>query len=297
MKKMKIGYFADGPWSHQALAKLLSDETLQVSFICARNDVPDPVLRAKAAEKGLDFVTHPKINSAEFLDRMKSYECDLFVSMSFNQIFRNELINLPPLKTINCHAGKLPFYRGRNILNWALINDEKEFGITVHYVDEGIDTGDIIMQRCYPITDEDNYATLLERAYVGCATNLYDAIKAVQKNDVTPVAQEHIHPMGFYCSSRRAGDELLDWNQKSRDIFNFVRAICRPGPEARTFLGDQEIKINRAQYLPDAPTYKGIVGAVVGIEVDAFFVKTSDSYIKVTEWSGSTRPCIGDRLK
>lgn len=297
MTKLKIGYFADGPWSHQALANLLSDETLQVAFVCARDDTPDPVLKAKAAESGLDFITHPKINSEEFLGWMSGYECDLFVSMSFNQIFRSRLINLPALKTINCHAGKLPFYRGRNILNWALINDEKEFGITVHYVNEGIDTGDIIIQRCYPITDEDDYATLLERAYEGCATNLYDAIKAVQKNNVTAIAQESIHPMGFYCSARRAGDERLDWNQKSRDVFNFVRAICRPGPEARTFLGDQEIKINRVQYLPGALGYKGIVGAVVGVETDAFFVKTADSYIKVSEWSGCTKPRIGDRLK
>lgn len=297
MKKLKIGYFADGPWSHQALAKLLLDETLQVVFICARYDAPDPALRAEARENDLDFITHPKINSAEFLDWMRSYECDLFVSMSFNQIFHYGLINHPPLKTINCHAGKLPFYRGRNILNWALINDEKEFGITVHHVDEGIDTGDIILQRCYPITDDDNYATLLERAYEGCAINLYDAIKAIQNNNVTRIAQENIHPMGLYCSARREGDERLEWNQASRDVFNFVRAICRPGPEARTFLGDVEIKINEVQYLRDAPNYKGIPGAVVGIESEAFLVKTADSYIKVTEWSGYIRPRIGDRLK
>ncbi len=297
MKKLKIGYFADGPWSHQALAKLLSDETLQVVFICARYDTPDPVLRADAAENNLDFITHPEVNSAEFLDWMKSYECDLFVSMSFNQIFHYGLINHPSLKTINCHAGKLPFYRGRNILNWVLINDEKEFGITVHHVDEGIDTGDIILQRCYPITDDDNYATLLERAYEGCAINLYDAIKAMQNNIVTRIAQENIHPMGLYCSARREGDERLEWNQTSRDVFNFVRAICCPGPEARTFLGDVEIKINEVQYLRDAPNYKGIPGAVVGIESETFLVKTADSYIKVTEWSGCIRPRIGDRLK
>ena len=294
---MKIGYFADGPWSHTALTKLLSDETIQIAFVCARNDAPDPVLELKAAENGLKFITHPKINSAEFIDALRVYGCDLFVSMSFNQIFRSELINLPPLKTINCHAGKLPYYRGRNILNWALINDEKEFGITIHYVDEGIDTGDIIIQRCYPITDEDDYASLLDRAYDGCAGNLYDAIKLVQHGHATPFAQEDISPLGFYCSARKLGDERLDWNQKSRDVFNFVRAICRPGPEARTFLGDMEIKINKVEYLAAAPNYKGIVGAVVGVESDAFFVKTIDSYIKVTEWSGCARPRIGDRFK
>ncbi|PLX51037.1 MAG: formyl transferase [Desulfobulbaceae bacterium] len=297
MKTMRIGYFADGPWAHLTLVKLLSDETLEVVFVCARDDVPDPVLRSKSAEKSLKFITHPNINSKEFLEQMRAFDCDLHVSMSFNQIFRHELIQLPPLKTINCHAGKLPFYRGRNILNWALINDEKEFGITVHYVDEGIDTGDIILQRCFPITDDDNYSTLLKSAYEGCASTLYDAIKVVQSNNVKPIVQTKIHPLGFYCSARSEGDEQLDWNQKSRDIFNFVRAICRPGPEARTFLGDKEIKINRVQYLPDAPVYKGVVGAVVGLDNNSFFVKTSDSYIKVTEYSGCSRPRMGDRLR
>lgn len=297
MKKLKIGYFADGPWSHQALAILLSDETLQVCFICVRNDKPDPILKTKALENGLDLIKHPDINSEQFLAWMNYYNCDLFVSMSFDQIYHSEMINLPPLKTINCHAGKLPFYRGRNILNWVLINDEKEFGITVHYVDNGIDTGDIILQRCYPITDEDNYSTLLDRAYKACADNLYEAIKAIQKNNLTLLMQESIHKLGFYCPARREGDERLDWSQSSRDIFNFVRAICRPGPEARTFLEGNEIKINKVQYLPDAPNYKGIVGSVVGVESNTFLVKTLDSYIRVTEWKGYINPRIGDRLK
>lgn len=296
MPHLKIGYFADGPWSHQALTKLLSDNTIQIAFICARHDTPDPVLKAEAEKHGILFITHPDINSQSFLRHIGEYKCDLFVSMSFNQIFRTESINLPTRKTINCHAGKLPFYRGRNILNWALINDEREFGITVHFVDEGIDTGDIIMQRCYPISDNDDYSTLLTRAYEGCAVNLYDAIKAIQNDNVSRVPQVSIHRSGFYCSARKAGDERLNWDQSSRDVFNFVRAICRPGPEARTWISDSELKINRVEYLPDAPHYKGIPGAVVGLNNETFLVKTSDSYVRVAEWSASTRPRLGDRL-
>ena len=71
---------------------------------------------------------------------------------------------MPKYGAINCHAGKLPDYRGRNILNWALINDEKEFGITVHFIDEGIDTGDIILQESFEIKDSDNYKSLLDLA-------------------------------------------------------------------------------------------------------------------------------------
>ena len=86
---------------------------------------------------------------------------------------------MPRLKTINCHAGKLPFYRGRNILNWALINDEKEFGVTVLYMDEGIDTGDIVLQKTFPITEMDDYSTLLNRAYQECASLLFQSIKRI----------------------------------------------------------------------------------------------------------------------
>ena len=135
---MKIGYFADGPWSHRAFEKLVNDASIEIAFIVPRTDTADDTLKKYAENHSIDYLTPVKINTEEFYQVAKSYNCDLFVSMSFNQIFRKKIIDLPKHKTINCHAGKLPFYRGRNILNWALINDEKEFGITVHYVDEGI---------------------------------------------------------------------------------------------------------------------------------------------------------------
>ena len=71
MKKIKIGYFADGPWSHQALDKLLTDRSLEVAFVCARNDSPDPVLKMKSVKYHIDFITHPKINSEEFVNKLR----------------------------------------------------------------------------------------------------------------------------------------------------------------------------------------------------------------------------------
>lgn len=293
---MRIGYFADGPWSHNALEKIIKDETLHVAFICARFDNPDPVLRERAKNLGIPFVTHKNINSNEFVNFLQSSRCDLFVSMSFNQIFKAQVINMPPYQTINCHAGKLPHYRGRNILNWALINDEKEFGVTVHYVDDNVDTGDIITQKCYRISDEDDYSTLLSRSYVYCASLLIEAIKLVQSGSVERIKQEQIHPVGFYCPQRKEGDERLNWSFSSREIFNFVRAICKPGPEARTFSNGVEVRINRVELIPDAPIYKSIPGAILKKEGNALIVKTADSFIRVTEWVSSQNLKVGDRL-
>lgn len=293
---MIIGYFADGPWAHRALEKLLANDGIKVAFICARYNAPDQVLRTRAERQGIPFLVHPNINSREFLASIENHECDLFVSMSFNQIFRKATIETPPLGTINCHAGKLPFYRGRNILNWALINDESEFGITVHYVDEGIDTGDIIRQKCFPISDNDDYSTLLERAYIGCADLLAEAIEDIMHGKVERQVQSNIHPLGFYCTARAPGDERLNWNQPSRRIFNFIRAICPPGPAARCFLGDKEIRIIRIEYLADAPVYIGVPGSVLAKDKAGFLVKTSDSYVRVLDWEADLKLKVGDRL-
>lgn len=297
MDKIKIGYFADGPWSHKAFEKIIEDPTIEVMFIVPRNDTKDMTLKGYCEKYGIDYITGAYINTDEFYETAASYNCDLFVSMSYNQIFKSKILNLPPLKTINCHAGKLPFYRGRNILNWVLINDEHEFGITVHYIDEGVDTGDIILQRTFPITDEDTYSSLLDVAHVECAQLLYDTLKLFLKGSVEAKKQIDIHPVGFYCGERTVGDELVDWNQSSRDVFNFIRAVyCPDDLCAITHCGDKEIKIKKARLVKDAPEYKGIPGQVVGKSKGGFVVKTADSTIEVTEYESEMKIRIGSRL-
>ena len=297
MKKFSIGYFADGPWSHHALDLLLADESLEVKFVVPRRDTKDDILKGLALSNKIDYLEGVLLNSNEFFLKASNYNCDLFVSMSYNQIFKNRITNLPPYKTINCHAGKLPFYRGRNILNWVLINDEKEFGITVHYIDEGIDTGDIITQKTFPISDNDNYKSLLTVAFVECGNLLYQAIKLIQSGNANPVPHISIHPVGFYCGIRGEGDEVINWNQSSRDVFNFIRSVCSPGPVARTSLNGQEIKINKSVLISNAPAYKCIPGQVVGKTNDGYIVKTLDSSLEVLELETSVKIKIGDRFK
>lgn len=294
---MRIGYFADGPWSHEALKKILGDSSFSIQFICARFDKPDQVLLEMASDAGIMFLVHQNINSEDFLSKISGLNCDAYVSMSFNQIFKSVIINQTPLGIINCHAGRLPFYRGRNVLNWVLINGEREFGVTVHYVDEGIDTGDIIAQETYPISDLDDYSSLLERAYLYCSDLLYRSLKLLNDGSAQRIKQNDIHPVGFYCSQRKVGDEVINWSEDSLDIFNFVRGICFPGPQARAFIDQDEVKINKVTRICDAPTYKCVNGAVVGVVSDGFLVKTGDSLVKVIDFTSHRKIKIGDRFR
>lgn len=293
---LKIGYFADGPWSHKALDLIVSDQGLEVSFICARFSNPDQYLKEKARKLGIKFYISEDVNSSRFLTLVSCHECDIFVSMSFDQILRERFYSFPRLGTINCHAGKLPFYRGRNILNWALINDEKEFGITVHYIDEGVDTGDIVLQRTYQISDCDDYGSLLAKAHRECPSVLYEAIQLIKLENVIRLPQKSIHPCGSIFTQRKPGDEVIDWSWSSREVFNFVRALSRPGPLAQTKLNESVVYVVKVELVTDAPRYKCIPGALLSKDDDGFLVKTGDTYIRVVEWISEAKLYAGGRF-
>ena len=296
-KRLKIGYFADGPWAHGTLELLSKDTSVEVVFICARYGRPDEYLRGKASELKIDFLVEKNVNEEFFIRNLHKYDADLFVSMSFDQILRAPLYSLPRLGTINCHAGKLPFYRGRNVLNWVLINDEKEFGITVHYVDDGVDTGDIIVQTLHPICDADDYASLLKKAFLECPLILHRAIHLINSGTAKRIPQRSLAPAGLFCTQRVPGDERLDWRMTSREVFNFVRALSEPGPRALTSINSVPVMISKVELIPGAPIYKGVPGAVLAKEQNGFLVKTGDSYVKLTEWLSATRLRAGVRFQ
>ena len=304
---LTIGYFADGPWSHKAIERLVQMEAVKLAFIVPRYDTQDPVLKGWADKLHIPFIPHENVNQAEFLDTIAALNADLYVSMSFNQILKPDIIEHSPLGFINCHAGALPFYRGRNPLNWVLINGEKEFGITAHYVDEGIDTGDIIKQQKYPIGLDDNYGSLLQTAISGCADVLLEAIEDIRDHKVNRVKQSSIHAVGTYFGMRKMGDEILNFAWPSERVFNFVRAIADPGPCARIFVNDKEFKIHSAELIDDAPNYIATIGEVCGRSERGCIVKTGTSTVLLTkvsesEGGGYAAPCtpkfrIGTRFK
>ena len=123
------------------------------------------------------------------------------------------------------------------------------------------------------------------------------ALRKFLVGEVETIRQSDIHPTGFYCSQRKVGDEILEWNQTSTDIFNFVRSICKPGPQARTSLNGEEIMVNKVELIAEAPTYKGVPGAVLGVDSLGFIVKTADSFVRVVDWTSNANIRIGDRFK
>jgi methionyl-tRNA formyltransferase len=282
---MKIGFFGDGPWAERALLQLAQDGRYTIAFVAVRASRPDRKLIGLAERYGISVLYPASVNSAKSVSEIGRFKADLHVSMSYDQILHETILALPARGTLNCHAGALPFYRGRNPLTWAIINGEEEFGVTVHWVDLGIDTGDIVVQIKVPIRPHDTYATLLASAEDLCASALVKAVSDVYENKDQRIAQASIDPVGMYCCRRREGDEEIDWTCETVRIERFIRALVPPGPGARTTWKDTPYAILAAQQIDHAKPYIGAAGEVIGRDSGGILVKSGDTLLRLMRWA------------
>jgi methionyl-tRNA formyltransferase len=276
---MRIVLFGDGQWAANAVRRLVAAGH-DIPLVAERQRPSDGSLADTARELGISVVRPPDVNDARFVQEIAGHAPDLNLSVSFEQILRADIVATAPLGFVNFHGGKLPFYRGRNVVNWALINGETEIGLTAHYVDAGIDTGDIIAQTSLPIAWTDTYADVLARLFEALPDLAVQVVADIAAGRATRRPQA---APGTYFSVRRPGDEWIDWTDSSRDIYNKIRAITRPGPGALTLLGDALVKIWRAELDPSWPAYIATPGEVVGRTGHGVFIKTGDSRILLTE--------------
>ncbi len=299
---MKLIYFADGPWAQLGLEKMIKAGHW-VKRIYLRHNQPDNVLKAQAEEYGIEVKISDNVNDLETIQSIQLLDADIGVSLSFNQIIKPGLLNIFPNGMINIHAGKLPKYRGRNVLNWALINGENEIGVTCHFIDEGIDSGDMILQRTFPVKSTDDYGSVLEKAYEMCSEVLTESLDLIERNAVKRTPQPS---GGTYFIGRKDGDEFINWDWPSEQIFHFVRAITKPGPGARSWLMREgryyPVIIFKTALVDEAPVYKCVNGGIVGISADGCpIVKTGDTILKITDHeirdgNRVLKLKIGDRL-
>ena len=283
-KKFKIGYFADGLWAQKTLYKILQNKTLEVVFVIPRYNKIDKSLKKIALKNNIDFIIIKNVNKKTNINKLKKYKADLYVSMSFNQIIKKELLLQPKCGFINCHAGALPFYRGRNVLNWALINDEKFFGVSVHFIDEGIDTGDLILQKKYKIRDKDNYSSLLIRASNHCSALLYKAIISIKERTFKKIKQSCIDKKGSYYRGRNKDDEFIKWSNSGRKIFNHIRAISEPGPGAKTKVNDDLLILNSSIFKKNKISKNFKPGTIISIKKGILVIKTIDGILNVKKY-------------
>ncbi len=174
---------------------------------------------------------------------IKNFKPDLIIVISWSQIIPKEILDYAPLGCIGIHYSLLPERRGGAPLNWAIIDGLRKSGITLFFYDSGVDTGDIIAQKEFDITDIDTPRELLNKICILAPEIIEENIDSVENGTVLRIKQDE--RMATYTKSRKPEDGLIDWNKQIDEIYNFIRAIAPPYPCAFTCLGDKKLAISK----------------------------------------------------
>ena len=253
---MKIVYFTKGRRGSKCLAAILE---AGYSVRCVVGVIHEPEIDEICAHFEVPVLFLDNINSPETANKLRTYQADLFILAGYNKILRKPIIEIPPLGTINLHGGKLPQYRGAAPINWQIINGETTGGCSIIYVDEGIDTGDIIIQESYPITADDTHASILELTLEIFPKLLLDVLGQISSGTVEVEKQNPLD--GKYYCRRYPRDSRIDWTgMDDVQVNNLVRGMFGPYPAAYTYRGDVKVEINKTVLLQES--ISGIPGRV-----------------------------------
>ena len=182
-------------------------------------------LEMTCAKHGIEFLREKPINGNWVYEKVKSCSPDLCVICHFERLIKEPILSVPKYGFINVHPSMLPCYRGMAPQHWPIINGEKEAGITCHYVDAGTDTGDIIVQRSVPLTD-DMYVSDLQKVWQKeYATIVFEAIEKI-KNEEPTIKQSHLE--GSYYGKLKPDQCVIDANGSVKSAYNLVRGVSLP---------------------------------------------------------------------
>lgn len=278
-----VGLFAYGETSYSALKSLLNQFKV-LWIITPRKDTNSNLLPVESLAKksGVKIIrTNAKKDILEIFEKKIP---DAVVISTYNKILSSDILKFT--KFINIHHGDLPRFRGRANINWALINDRKEIGLTFHQATTDLDAGNIYAQYIVPITDNDTIKTIYDKFNTLIEKHTAEIVKKVirgfkgkkQRGKVT------------YCCTRLLEDGYIQWHKTSREIYNLVRALTHPYPGAFTYFEGKKLYIWSCEIPPNPKYFEGrIPGRIIeihkghGVEV---LTKDSSIIIKDVTYNG-----------
>lgn len=211
---------------------------------------------------------------------IKNYEIDVLISINYLFLIEKDIYSYPRLLSFNIHGSLLPKYRGRTPHVWAIINNEKETGITAHKIDEGCDTGDIILQSKIKISRSETGYDILQKFNIAYKNMVFEVLEKLKAKTIGFRPQDH--SLATYFCKRTPSDGQIDWNWQKERIFNWVRAQAYPYPGAFTHYKNKKVIIDEIQFTNLGFAYNMPNGLI--INDNPLQVKTPNGAISITKY-------------
>jgi methionyl-tRNA formyltransferase len=246
-----------------------------------------PPVKVEALKHDIPVFQPEKIRQEDDLEKILSLKPDLIVTAAFGQILPNKLLEAPKYGCINVHASLLPELRGGAPIHYAIIQGKQKTGVTIMYMVEKLDAGDILTSVEVPITEEDNVGTLHVKLSASGAKLLSETLPLLLEGKLTSKPQNNAE--ATFASNIKREQEKIVWTKTGEDIYNHIRGL-NPWPVAFTTLNGQVIKVWRAERVSGLTG--DVPGTIVKIDSDGFMVSTgNETAIKIIELqpSGKTK--------
>lgn len=238
-----------------------------------------PPVKEEALRLGLSVLQPEKLRSSEELASLIQMKPDLIVTAAYGQILPKDLLEVPRLGCINVHASLLPKYRGGAPIHQAVIDGEAETGVTIMYMVEKLDAGDIISQTKIPILEDDNTGILFEKLSVAGTELLKETLPSIidGTNERIPQDEKYVSFAGNITREQ----EKIDWSKGGKDIFNQIRGLY-PWPGAYSVFQGENVKIWKAEKTDVTST--AAHGTIIKLLKDKLIIKTGDeTSVAITE--------------
>ncbi|MFB3887654.1 MAG: methionyl-tRNA formyltransferase [Thermodesulfobacteriota bacterium] len=251
MSPWRIVFFGTPAFAIPVLEKLIQGQEEVAAVVTqpdrekgrGRKAVPSPV-KELALGQGLPLFQPEKARGEAFQNSIRSLHPDLFVVVAYGQILPKSLLEIPRQGAVNVHASLLPKYRGAAPIPWAILRGERVTGVTTMAMDEGMDTGDILLQAETPIDEKETGQTLHDRLALLGAELLSETIRRMRAGSVRPVPQDH--SKATYAPPLKKEDGKIDWSKEAEEIDRQVRAL-NPWPGAFTEWNGRLLKIHKGE--------------------------------------------------
>lgn len=254
--------------------------------------VPPPV-RLVAERAGIPILQPLKIRTPEFLQALSAWQPDLIAVAAYGRILHTPILRLPPKGCVNVHGSLLPKYRGAAPVQWAVINGETETGITTILMDEGMDTGPMLLQETLDISPDDTAGSLAPRLAELGGRLLVDTIAQLKAGTLMPKKQDD--DQATLAPLLKKEDGLIDWTMSATSLANRARGLS-PWPGAYTFFGEERWNIWKAVSNEGMTTDKP--GTIIAVNKQAIMVATGNGLLGIREiqTANSKRMSVGQFL-
>ncbi len=277
-------------FSVPALKTLAARDDFEISLVVTQPDRPkgrgkkitQPPVKITAMELGIPVFQPEKINTPEAKELLLSHEPDYFVVAAFGQILSQDILDIPRIYPINIHASLLPQYRGAAPIQAAVMNMDKQTGVTTMVMAKGMDTGDILLKSATPIDPGETAQDLHDRLSQMGAALIVETIHKVNAKTLTPIPQDHDH--ATYVSMLKKSDGEIDWGRTDKEVCAHINAMT-PWPSAFTHLGEKRLKIFKAVPGP-AIKDDAVPGDILACTAKGISVATGQNTVLILELMG-----------